>query len=97
VVRSPTPRGSRLATDWRPDGEAVEFAQSLGLNPDGIAAQFRDYWHAKPGKEAVKLDWPATWRGWCRREAERRPTHAAAKPGKLDWLIADMRGEGPIQ
>jgi len=68
------------------------FATDLGLAPDAVAANFRDYWHAKPGKEAVKLDWPATWRGWCRREAERNPTRpgqraAIAKPHALDgWL-----------
>ena len=30
------------------------------------AAKFSDFWHAKAGKDAVKLDWCATWRNWCR-------------------------------
>jgi len=87
-----SPRGSRLPPDWTPDSELRTFATDLGLAPDTVAANFRDYWHAKPGKEAVKLDWPATWRGWCRREAERNPTGplrrpAIAKPHALDgWL-----------
>lgn len=29
---------------------------------------FRDYWRAKAGKDALKADWEATWRNWCRRE-----------------------------
>lgn len=77
-LRSVAPRGSRLSPDWGPDEESRQFAVSLGLSPDAVAAQFRDYWVAKAGKDAVKLDWSATWRGWCRREAERKP--AAAKP-----------------
>lgn len=37
------------------------------------AAKFRDYWVAQPGQKGVKLDWPATWRNWCRRAAEPKP------------------------
>jgi uncharacterized protein YdaU (DUF1376 family) len=66
-----SPRGSRLPPEWSPDAEMRAFAEGLGLDADRVAANFRDYWHAKAGKDAVKLDWPATWRGWCRREAER--------------------------
>ena len=29
---------------------------------------FRDYWIARAGERARKLDWEATWRGWCRRD-----------------------------
>jgi hypothetical protein len=32
-----------------------------------LAERFADYWHAKAGKDAAKLDWPATWRNWCRK------------------------------
>lgn len=31
-----------------------------------IAESFRDHWSAKPGKDATKLDWEATWRNWCK-------------------------------
>jgi hypothetical protein len=30
------------------------------------AEKFKDYWIAKGGREACKLDWEATWRNWCR-------------------------------
>lgn len=29
-------------------------------------AKFRDFWHAKSGRDATKVDWKATWRNWCR-------------------------------
>jgi len=67
------PKGCRLPEDWSPGPEDRAFAQTLSLDAGRVAEGFRDYWHAKPGREAVKLDWPATWRGWCRREAERLP------------------------
>jgi hypothetical protein len=43
------------------------------------AASFRDYWCGKPGADAKKLDWLATWRNWCRREF-RRKRRASAEP-----------------
>lgn len=33
-----------------------------------VADSFADYWRAKAGSGAVKLDWFATWRNWVRRE-----------------------------
>jgi vancomycin resistance protein YoaR len=32
------------------------------------AQKFRDHWCATPGAKGTKLDWPATWRNWIRRE-----------------------------
>jgi hypothetical protein len=37
---------------------------------------FCDYWRAQPGQRGVKVDWPATWRNWMRREQERRSNGA---------------------
>lgn len=31
------------------------------------AEKFADHWHAKPGADARRLDWEATWRNWIRR------------------------------
>jgi hypothetical protein len=63
-------RGARLAPDWWPDAEERRFAADLGLDVDWVANQFRDCWHAKAGADGRKVDWSATWRGWCRRQVE---------------------------
>ena len=36
------------------------------------AASFADYWQAKAGKDATKLDWEKTWHTWVRREGPMR-------------------------
>jgi hypothetical protein len=64
-------RGTRLPDDWKPDDELRSFATGLGLQADQIADTFGDYWRAVAGARGRKLDWPATFRNWCRREAER--------------------------
>lgn len=77
-------RGTRLATDWEPDIRDREFADGIGLNAAEIAAGFRDYWIACPGQRAIKLDWAATWRNWCRRQAaggDRPGGHGSRRPG----------------
>ena len=81
----PAPRAKvarRLPNDWTLSEDDRRFAEDLGLDPDGVAAGFRDYWLAAGGTNARKLDWSATWRIWCRRECERRPSPrtAPAKP-----------------
>jgi hypothetical protein len=66
-------KASRLPKDWTlPDAWAQQAeSERPDLTPQKIAliaAEFRDYWIAKPGKEGRKLDWEATWRNWVRRE-----------------------------
>jgi len=73
--------GIRLPLDWGPGEHDRAFAATRGLDADAVAANFRDYWRAKSGADAVKLDWSATWRVWCRREADRGAARAAGSRG----------------
>lgn len=62
-------KGARLPPDWNASEEDRAFAKDLGWSESQItseAANFRDYWIAKPGSGGCKLDWPATWRKWVR-------------------------------
>ena len=56
--------GSRLPDEWQPSEPGYD-----GATP-GTLAKFRDYWRAQPGAKGRKADWDATWRNWCRRDAE---------------------------
>jgi hypothetical protein len=79
----PRKRGSRLPNDWLPDPEvrtqmAEQFPQ---VNLKAAHEKFVDYWQAKAGRDAAKLDWNGTWRNWIRSEAERTPAGRAAANG----------------
>jgi hypothetical protein len=67
-------RGTRLAVDWHPSTEDMRWA--IDARPDiDVKVEvetFRDYWKAKAGPDAVKVDWPATWRNWIRRSHSQR-------------------------
>ncbi|SSZ40199.1 Uncharacterized protein conserved in bacteria [Bartonella grahamii] len=68
--RAQANRGCRLPADFEPD---YDFAIAEGLPPERVKveiAKFRDYWTAKSGKDATKIDWQATWRNWVRRTIE---------------------------
>jgi uncharacterized protein YdaU (DUF1376 family) len=62
--------GSRLPPDW--GLSAVDFQYCIQtrpeLNPKDVFENFRDYWTAKAGDGATKVDWSATWRTWVRKE-----------------------------
>lgn len=60
---------SRLPSDFHPPPEWFDDAKRLGLSEkeaQNEADRFRDFWIAKAGRDAKKLDWRATWRNWCR-------------------------------
>jgi hypothetical protein len=83
-------RGSRLPADWEPGAEGIIYAIREGF--DDAAAfrmgdDFRDFWTAKSGADAVKLDWPATWRRWVREEAKRRRSgRSTGPPKRVGWV-----------
>jgi hypothetical protein len=68
-------RGNRIAPNWAPTITDYAFASSEGMTREDInreADKFRDYWSAKSGREACKLDWSATWRNWVRSDFRKR-------------------------
>jgi hypothetical protein len=56
-------RASRLPEGFYPD---LEHARDRlpDIDAQAEAERFRNFWTAKAGAGALKLDWPATWRNW---------------------------------
>jgi hypothetical protein len=63
-------RAARLPKDWLlPKSWGQWTIDELGWDELSVrreAEKFRDFWIAKGGRDAAKLDWEATWRNWCR-------------------------------
>ena len=57
-------RASRIPPNFEPTPEPEAEA---GIDRRIELANFRDYWTAKSGAQATKLDWQATWRQWARK------------------------------
>jgi hypothetical protein len=60
-------RGKRLPKEWKLPQPWGAWALAQGYAELDIrteATKFRNYWVAKSGKDATKLDWEATWQNW---------------------------------
>lgn len=62
-----------LTGDWTDDHVRV------------TAQKFRNYWTAKPGRDAVKLDWFGTWQNWCLNPSSAPGT---AQKSNAPWHLA---------
>lgn len=92
-------RGARLSlcalpSDWRAWCEI----ERPDLNPDQVWEMFSDYWTAKSGSAATKVDWFATWRNWVRRERQ-APMSRAKRIAENNKAAGDEweRGEKVIE
>lgn len=73
VPRSPRRIGSRIPPDFKVTPQMREwFHDNIGNNVNGKmeTEKFRNYWSAKTGQGATKLDWEATWRNWMLKASE---------------------------
>lgn len=79
--KATTSKGTRLPDDFPVTAEMEAWATT---NAPGTSMRdhdrFCDYWRAKAGRDAVKVDWLATWRNWMRRASDERPGGAGALP-----------------
>jgi hypothetical protein len=77
----PRKRASRLNEDFTITPEMRLWASSKAPDADLITEteKFINYWIAKSGKDATKLDWAATWRNWIlnAKTSQSRPDHSA--------------------
>lgn len=86
-------RGCRIPVDFVPD---QEWAIANGMSqPQAIseAANFCDYWTAKAGAAATKLDWPATWRTWVRNSVQRAPVARGSPAVQKRMTVADAAAQ----
>jgi hypothetical protein len=76
-------RATRIPEDWQPTDEQRAYAQERGIvgsRLDDVAANFRDHWLNKPGKDGRKLDWGRAWQTWVRNEAKWNGARTAPAP-----------------
>lgn len=74
---APRQRGTRIPDDFTVTDEMKIWfsANCPGIDGRRETEKFRNYWRAKSGKDATKLDWEATWRNWMLKAADdRRPS-----------------------
>lgn len=91
-----SPRGSRLPADWFPSDEQKSYAETQGVNVSLETENFRDYWHAKAGKDACKTDWGLTWKTWVRR-APKGKAASSAQPVAKSSKEAMAPSETPLE
>lgn len=92
-------RGTRIAADWALDDAGRSYALGQGLTPaevDTEATKFRDWWSAKAGADARKVDWAATWRTWVRNAVERRGRPITVQSG-FGGRPGAPNGAGPVR
>lgn len=97
----PNKRGTRIPDDWQPARTKGNIEAEEGHTPEWLRnelAKFRDYWTAKTGQSATKLDWQATWRNWIRnandfQKPRNNQPRTAASMTEADWnqIMADAR------
>lgn len=108
-VQSAAKRGSRISEDFTVTQDMVVWARTECPDVDGKfeTQQFVDYWLARSGAIAVKLDWTRTWQSWMRKqqrdttERGRRLRSVPSGPGALPKdptdAFAELRRRGDAQ
>lgn len=84
--------GSRLPADWKPTSSQYAWAKGRrpDLNIDELIEDFSDYWLAKSGKDATKLDWGRTFKRWV-RNARGSPVLSAKVPRGTPSPVAEPK------
>jgi hypothetical protein len=72
-------RGTRVPEPFPVTPEMVAWWKERcpQVDPRHETEKFVNYWRAKSGQGATKLDWTATWRNWMLSAAERLPAPAS--------------------
>lgn len=89
-------RGTRIPDDFAITEDMAAWGRA---NAPTVAAKYEtekfiDYWRAKAGKDATKLDWVATWKNWIRNAAERAGPPPVHRQSTTDQRVADALAIG---
>lgn len=82
--------GSRLAADWEPKPGTLErFLEREKYDASKCIETFKNYWLAKAGKDATKLDWELTFINWVLRDIANAKSAASGKSARPPWKPAE--------
>ncbi len=88
-------RGSRISENFAVTPAMAQWARDKTPNVDGRreTEKFINFWMAKSGKDATKVDWVATWRNWMLNAEERAPRLRiiGGRPVNGDGVIRDPK------
>lgn len=92
----PRKRGKRIPDDFAITEEMRDWGRTNCPTVDGQTetVKFINYWQAKAGRDATKVDWVATWRNWMLNAKERQP---GGKPSATDNAQAIMQRGRQLQ
>lgn len=89
---SPRKRGTRIPDDFSVTPDMVVWARQRVPHVDGRheTEKFINFWTAKSGRDAVKLDWVRTWQNWMLTAAERASSRASPTNGYRSQTDANI-------
>lgn len=89
-------RATRLPTNWQPAATAIDTIRDErpDIDIDTEHKKFIDYWAAKAGRDATKVDWNATWRNWMRNARTANGTSTRTAHGTTDDKVAGWAALG---
>ncbi|KAA9133736.1 hypothetical protein [Microbacterium caowuchunii] len=89
----PRKRGTRIPDPFvvTADMRAWAADRTPLVNVDATTERFVNYWRAKAGKDATKLDWLATWQNWLLRDQEDRSTRKLTPTERAKQTVAAGR------
>src|SRR5215467_5862685 len=95
-------RGTRCPPDWTPEQTDLNFAvchlSEAAIENEVI--KFRNYWTAKAGKDATKLNWGRTWQNWVLNAKERNHGNGQRRYQTTrdvgEELIAELRAKARV-
>lgn len=93
--RTETTKGTRLPDDWTIPEEWLDWAsKEKRWHPADARAEsdiFANYWQARSGTGAAKLDWRKVWMNWVKNSRRPNGDYVAAAPkmapkDRAEWL-----------
>lgn len=83
-------RGTRIPDPFVVTPEMAAWAKARTPLVNGRLAteRFINFWTAKTGKDATKLDWLRTWQNWLLKDQEQREARGGVKPSKDERALS---------
>lgn len=90
---TPPKKGTRIKADWHPSQSVIDTIRDEypGLDLRAEHQNFIDYWLAKPGQAALKLDWDVTWRRWMRKAGKEQSEKRNSGYRNQNQIMEDIR------